>query len=418
MKLTGPSLTSLGPPWLYIARAAWIALTVACVTLFLIGTLNSLHNPLPSCTVPGSNCGLGAVSLEDEQIAERIGLPFPFFETSLLLSVLAKLGFIAVGTIIFLRKEDDWVAMMISGASMTVLLEGGVGAEGSLSVANAIVFGIGTALFLPIPFLFPNGRLEPRWTRWIVPPLTILFTGATVGAYFWPGLLGFNTILTLIWSLLAFYAMVYRYFFVSNAVERQQTKWVLLGLTATFIVGIDYALLSSIFPVSQPSPGRINALLVNALLYFVCYEFFAFSMLVAILRYRLWDIDVLIRRTLVYGSLTATLALVYFGSVVLLQSLFQTLTGQSQSQVVTVISTLAIAALFSPLRRRIQNDIDRRFYRKKYDAEKALEEFAVTVRQEVNLDEISSSLLKVVQENMQPERVNLWMAKSKGKTQR
>jgi len=129
----------------------------------------------------------------------------------------------------------------------------------------------------------------------------------------------------------------------------------------------------------------------------------------AILRSRLWDIDILIRRTLVYSALSGLLALIYFGGVVVLQSLFRAVTGQGQNQLVTVVSTLAIAALFLPLRRRVQDVIDRRFYRKKYDAAKTLAAFAATCRDETDLDKLTASLIAVVQETMQPEHVSLWL---------
>jgi hypothetical protein len=131
---------------------------------------------------------------------------------------------------------------------------------------------------------------------------------------------------------------------------------------------------------------------------------------IAILKYRLYDTDLVINRALVYGFLTAFLAAVYFGGVTATEAIFRALTGQEQQpQLAIVVSTLVIAALFSPLRRRIQSFIDRRFYRSKYDARKTLEAFSAKLRDETDLDALSEDLVGVVQETMQPAHVSLWL---------
>jgi hypothetical protein len=138
------------------------------------------------------------------------------------------------------------------------------------------------------------------------------------------------------------------------------------------------------------------------------------SIAIAILRYRLWDLDVIIRRTLVYGALSASLGLVYLGMVVVLQWLLAALTGESRSEVATLITTLAIAALFTPLRKRIQRDIDRHFYRSKYNAEQALAEFAKTARDETDLVALTGQLVGIVQKTVEPEQVSLWLREQSG----
>ena len=179
--------------------------------------------------------------------------------------------------------------------------------------------------------------------------------------------------------------------------ERQQIKW--FALAAAF-AGVSWVTLVFAYETEL----RQAALLLGLL----SYLGIPLAVGVAVLKYRLYDIDIIINRTLVYGALTATLALVYLGSVATLQYAFRGLTG-GDSQLVIVASTLAIAALFNPLRRRIQSFIDRRFYRRKYDARKALEAFSARLRDETDLETLNDELISVVSETMQPTQVSLWL---------
>jgi hypothetical protein len=208
----------------------------------------------------------------------------------------------------------------------------------------------------------------------------------------------------------AIYAQVYRYRHVSTPTARQQTKWVMFGLllwwSLMFMLWIPYSIESSL-PPGSPRPWWT---LVSSAGWWLTLAIVPLSLSIAVLRYRLYDIDVVINRTLVYGSLTLMLGLVYFGSVASLQYAFRALTGHEVfPQLTIVISTLAIAALFDPLRRRIQGFIDRRFYRRKYDAVTTLAAFSARLRDETDLVTVSEELVSVVRETMQPEHVSLWL---------
>jgi hypothetical protein len=201
---------------------------------------------------------------------------------------------------------------------------------------------------------------------------------------------------------------VYRYIRVSNLAQRQQTKWVVFAIIIGLLVEAVFTLVAVFFP-SLDQSGSLYWLLYNNISSYALL-LIPLSLTIAILRYRLWDIDNLINRTLVYGTLTFLLALVYFGLIFALQFLLRGVISQT-NDVVIVISTLTIAALFQPLRKRIQKIIDRRFYRSKYDTAKTLEAFSSTLRNEVDLSELSEQLLAVVQETMQPAHVSLWLRK-------
>jgi hypothetical protein len=220
--------------------------------------------------------------------------------------------------------------------------------------------------------------------------------GASFGAFLLLVLLG--------WTVgLAAQAVRYRR---ADSRQRVSTKWVLLVIAGA-CAGYACVYLPGMF---LPASGRARLYyeLFGVSVFWLLALPIPMALIVAMFRYRLFDVNVLINRTLVYGSLTAALLFVYVGSVVLLQALFRTLIG-NESQLAIVASTLAIAALFSPLRGRIQSFVDRRFYRKKYDAARTLESFSARLRNETNLDALSADLITVVTETMQPEQASLWL---------
>jgi hypothetical protein len=202
---------------------------------------------------------------------------------------------------------------------------------------------------------------------------------------------------------------IYRYRSVSGPGERQQTKWVLSALLLTFLA-MGTLLLSGVLLPNNPDlgiEGALSEIIPNVV------GTFALSVIplgigLSVLRYRLWDIDIIIRRTVQYVVVTAVLLLIYFGSVTLLQSALTDLTG-SESPLVIVLSTLLIAALFNPLRRRVQAFIDRRFYRSKYNAQQILSRFAMTSQNETNLNRLSAEIVEVIDETIKPVNVTVWL---------
>jgi hypothetical protein len=281
-----------------------------------------------------------------------------------------------------------------------------------------IMIGFGVFILL----LFPTGRLPSRRWRWLAwLTITFVFVGMISGA-FSPGpvdglgplrnplgIEGFtNGYKAILYPMAPFlYAASALSVFVrlrrATGVERQQIKW--------------FAYTAGLFAIAIVL--QIMTLAVETPLWFERAEFALFtaagtantvSIGIAILKYRLYEIDIIINRTLVYGTLTALLAAVYFGGVAATQAIFHTLTGQErQPQLAVVVSTLVIAALFNPLRRRIQTFTDRRFYRRKYDARKTLEAFSKTLRDETDLEALNDDLVGIVRETMQPAHASLWL---------
>ena len=298
------------------------------------------------------------------------------------------------------------------------LLPGGVVSAWLSTLLWLPTIALGITLLL---LVFPTGRLlSPRWRLWVVIAVggTVinvvaagLQPGPLYGSYssysnpfgisgtraLMEALKGIGFLLLLVGLLASIVSLGVR-LRRSRATERQQLKWLvydaaLVGLIAPFFLGVE-------------------SLTLVAVLGVFAYASIPVATGVAILKYHLYDIDLLINRTLVYGVLTVMLVALYFGGIVVLQRVFVLLTGQ-QSTLAVVASTLLIAALFTPLRRRIQGFIDRRFYRRKYDARKTLEAFSATLRDETDLRALSEDLVGIVRETMQPAHVSLWLRPDK-----
>lgn len=269
---------------------------------------------------------------------------------------------------------------------------------------------------LVLILIFPNGHFVPRWSRALVPigAILILLT-LTLDAEESVKLNSLRAqILTgMVYSilLLAVGVQVYRYRRLYTPLERQQTKWVAYGtafyFSLLFLLAIPYYY-SLNLPPGAAAPRWLPFL---SPLWWLTLNIFPISFTLAIFRARLWDIDVIIRRTVTYAVITFASALVYFGSVIALQQVFASIIGSGQNEVVTVLSTLAIAALFVPLRSKIQNVIDRRFYRKKYDAQRVLANYAESVRDETDLEKLIAKLMQVVEETIQPQCVSVSLRK-------
>ena len=345
-----------------------------------------------------------------------------------------------VGSLIASRQPRNPVGWLIIGHALCFTL-GEFGRQyaiygvltnpGSLPFAGAMASPAywawfpGLLLMLAfLPLYFPNGRLlSPRWrpvlwfTAFSAVVITVLtmFRPSSDETRGIPNPLGIESlsnaglleaIVPSLWSILAVLSAVslvmrFRY---SSGEERQQIKWVAYALVLLIVVTVS----NQIF-WQYLVPGWFDVFFPLLL------EVLWVSIAVAIFRYRLYDIDVVINRTVVYTLLTVTLALVYFGGVVVLQYVFRVLTG-GESQLAVVASTLAIAALFGPLRRRIQSFIDRRFYRRKYNAELVLATFSGKLRDETDLDRLSEDLLVVVQETVQPAHASLWLRGARERT--
>jgi hypothetical protein len=257
--------------------------------------------------------------------------------------------------------------------------------------------------------LFPNGRFVPRYTRLLVPA----WTGSVLAATFVPTT-PLNPLLGGLWLVGCWAgtlgAQIYRYRRVSGPVERQQAKWVIVSLLAAISGAFGMVALGLLIPaLHQPGPARaLYGLLTDAIITLLLL-LIPLAVGSAILRYGLYDIDVIINRALVYGSLTVVLALVYALGVLGGEALVRRVTGEQGNSLIVAGSTLAVAALFRPARARVQSVIERRFYRNRYDAAQTLADFSGRLRELVDLESLNAELLGVTTSTMQPAHASLWL---------
>ncbi len=381
--------TQLHGHWLTIARAVWLLLSCASLIIFVAGTYHQLQTSLPACTTPNAECGPWAISREDVHLGQQLGIrEQSLFLLATLGTWLPRLAMIVIAAIIFWRKSSDWMALLLSLLLMLGTLEG-VTEVGALLPLQTALYDIAVVLFVVIPFVFPNGRFVPRWTRWLIPPLVIAEIVAVASPQ-WVGPVN------LIWLALAVYAVIYRYRRISNVVERQQTKWVMVGLLSTALAFIPMIVATLFFPSTQPTAERLAFMfLIYIPVYVGVSIFMPVCLAIAIFRYRLWDIDLIINRALVYGSLTAIIVGVYALLVGGLSFLFQ-----SSNLFFSLLVTGVIAVIFHPLRERLQRGVNRLLYGERDDPILVLtklgKQLEATVAPEATLPTLAESMAQAL----------------------
>jgi len=404
------------PRWLPAARLAWVALFGLILLVWGAGFWEIGRQPVSDCQAAA--CDPVDFNRQDLEVAQSLGLQQGIVVGAFTVGYNLLSGglYFLVSLWLFWRRSDDGMALLVSltlaflgGIVFTSTDDAFVRAYPDQAILREILVPIGIMLVMFLFFVFPDGRFRPRRWRpvWIL--AILVYPISRLLALF----LALGETFPLQFSLLVFpvaiFAQIYRYRRISSPTEKQQTKWVVLGLVGVIAFMIGWGIIATVYPPDQPSPERLRALLIVLPLGLVFALLLPLAFTFSILRYRLWDIDVLVRRTVGYVLLTGILVAIYFGVIVLLQGVVGRLSGQENTPLVTVISTLAIAALFNPLRTRVQAFIDRRFYRRKYNAERTLGNFARMARDEVDLDNLAGAMLGVVDETLQPEEISFWL---------
>jgi hypothetical protein len=417
--VSGTTTTRLTGSWLIVVRAAWVALVVPSLGLFVANLFAYYQQLQRVCASPPLMCNLpGALTAKELQALPTIGFSIKGYATLLTISLAIMVSlWCAVGFLLFWRKSDDWLALLAAFFLVMFSITPAGDNPGFVLVSTypvltlpiSLVSFLGQVSIYMFFLFFPNGRLVSRWMGLIL--LLVIIDAflnnfpsptSTFNAN-WPSWLRLLDTPVLAGATLV--SQIYHYRHISTPHQRQQTKWIVLGVTVAVAVIIGLQIISFL-PLSSIQQNPLGGAISDNIFYFAVL-LIPLSIGFSILRYRLYDIDIIINRTLVYASLTVLLLGLYVGLIFALQSLFQGVF--KQNDVAVVVSTLVIAALFQPLRHRLQRIIDRRFYRRKYDAARMLAQFSATLRNEVDLQQLQESLVAVVEETMQPSHVSLWL---------
>ena len=397
--------------WLIFGRIIWLVIVVPIYALF-VADIPAYFASLRLLRAPNLQTFSVQLTPGDVQALQSMGLSVDFYAMCMVVvTLLFQFSYALVGLLIFWRRSEYTIALLTSFSLMMlpfgfayITLQA---LPSTWSWSIPFLNSLGNGSLMLCGYLFPDGRFVPRWIRW----LALVMLGYWIAVALVPSWELGRSLPSLVlfcgFGIGAVLVQVYRYRHVSTPRQRQQTKWLVFGMSIA-VAGNIGARLLYYFVLLPLLPGSALAGALEISLIMLSLLVIPATFGIALFSSHLWDVDVLINRTLVYGTLTVILTGVYVGLVIGLQALLRGIISQDNS-VAIVISTLAIAALFQPLRRRIQAIIDRRFYRNKYDAAKIIAAFSATLRQEVDLDQLREDLLTVVQETMQPSHVSLWL---------
>ena len=401
-----PSETRLQGSWLALARVSAALIVGFTLAVFAASLPVAFAQVRISCM---ELCSSAQLTAAQAHTLHQLGMsPAAFASFELAVTILTSLVWFGIAAVVFWRRSDNLVALLVAVQLVTQGASNGASAlsgNGSTwQTAATLEVTLNSILFLLFLAVFPSGRFAPRWIGWLLIP-GCLVTAAEL-------LPESPQALQLVFPIMLFVliaAQIYRYRAVSTSISRQQTKWAVLGIAASLVAQLGLVIPLALVP-SLSAPASLYPLLAGTITN-VTLTLGPIGFMFGVLRYRLYDIDIIINRTLVYGSLTVLLAAVYFASIIGMQQLIRLFSGQrtESNPLVIVLSTLLIAALFTPLRRRIQRTIDRRFYRAKYDAAKTLAAFGATLRSETDLSALSAHLVATVEETMRPAHVLLWL---------